>query len=107
MFVAHFVFTILRRIFQSLRQILSHKYADTISAFDPVKYNKRNGDFKEALEPYATFHNWGLGTEDQARKDSMYKTVKKTMAELGHTGKTIDIFVRDFIGLIMFFEVFV
>ena len=65
-----------------------------LAAFDPVRYNRRNGDFKEALDPYSMFHNWGLGTEDQARKDSMYKTIKQTMAELGHTGKTIDIFVR-------------
>ena len=73
---------------------LSHNHTNMLTAFDPVSYNKRNGNFKEALDPYSTFHNWGLGTEDQARKDSMYKTIKKTMAELGHTGKTIDIFVR-------------
>ncbi|KAL3773958.1 hypothetical protein ACHAW5_003229, partial [Stephanodiscus triporus] len=66
-----------------------------IHTFDPVSYNRRNGDFNEALAPYSKFHNWGLGTEDQARKNSMYKTIKKTMAELGHTGKTIDIFKID------------
>jgi hypothetical protein len=90
-------------VFTNIETSYYVKLIPMLTAFDPVSYNRRNGDFKEALAPYSTFHNWGLGTEDQARKDSMYKTIKKTMAELGHTGKTIDIFVCDFIAFIMLF----
>ena len=55
--------------------------------------NKRNGNFEEALRPYSTFHNWGLGTEEESKRNPSIKTIQQTMAELGHTGKTIDIFV--------------
>ena len=63
------------------------------SAFDPVSHNKRNGNFEEALRPYSTFHNWGLGTEEESKRNPGIKTIQQTMAELGHTGKTLDIFV--------------
>eukprot|EP00579_Thalassiosira_antarctica_P029416 CAMPEP_0202033584 /NCGR_PEP_ID=MMETSP0905-20130828/66124_1 /ASSEMBLY_ACC=CAM_ASM_000554 /TAXON_ID=420261 /ORGANISM="Thalassiosira antarctica, Strain CCMP982" /LENGTH=339 /DNA_ID=CAMNT_0048597491 /DNA_START=116 /DNA_END=1131 /DNA_ORIENTATION=- len=67
-----------------------------VHTFDPVSYNKRNGDFKEALHPYSTFHHWGLGTEDEAQRNpGRFKTIKQTMEELGHTGKTIDVFKID------------
>ena len=59
-------------------------------------YNRRNGHFKDALEGYSEFHNHGLGTEGQAnRKPDVFKTLKQTMEELGHTGRTIDIFKID------------
>jgi hypothetical protein len=64
-----------------------------VSAFDPVSSNKRNGNFEEALRPYSTFHNWGLGTEEESKRNPRMKTIQQTMTELGHTGKTIDIFV--------------
>lgn len=67
-----------------------------VHTFDLESYNKRNGHFKDALEGYAEFHNWGLGTEEQAnKKPDVFKTVKQTMQELGHTGRTIDIFKID------------
>ena len=65
-------------------------------AFDPVSYNKRNGDFATALHPYSTFHNWGLATPElSASHPTKYKTLAQTMAELGHTNRTIDVFKID------------
>lgn len=67
-----------------------------IHSFDLKSYNRRNGHFKDALEGYSEFHNHGLGTEGQAnRKPDVFKTLKQTMEELGHTGRTIDIFKID------------
>mmetsp|Transcript_2239 Transcript_2239/g.4099 ORF Transcript_2239/g.4099 Transcript_2239/m.4099 type:complete len:360 (-) Transcript_2239:46-1125(-) len=66
-----------------------------VHTFDPVSYNKRNGDFATALHPYSKFHNWGLGTENEAKSNPRFKTLKQTMEELGHTGKTIDVFKID------------
>lgn len=67
-----------------------------IHTFDLTSYNKRNGHFKDALEGYATFHHYGLGTEDQAKSNpGRFKTLQQTMEELGHTGRTIDIFKID------------
>ena len=60
-----------------------------------VASNKRNGVFADALKPYSTFHNWGLGTEEQAKSSSQFKTLKQTMDELGHAGRTIDLFKID------------
>ena len=67
-----------------------------IHTFDMESYNRRNGHFKDALDGYAEFHNWGLGTEAQAKKNpDTFKTLKQTMEELGHAGRTIDIFKID------------
>jgi len=73
--------------------IITNSWNNLVSAFDPVSSNKRNGNFEEALRPYSTFHNWGLGTEEESKRNPSIKTIQQTMAELGHTGKTIDIFV--------------
>jgi hypothetical protein len=72
-----------------------------IHTFDLVNYNPRNGDFAKALQGLGTFHHWGLGTEEQAaaykkRKTlPAMKTLKETMIELGHIGRTIDVFKID------------
>jgi hypothetical protein len=67
-----------------------------IHTFDPVTTNIRNGDFATALKGYATFHPWGLGTEEEAKqKQSKFKTLQQTMRELGHLNRTIDIFKID------------
>ena len=67
-----------------------------VHTFDPVSYNKRNGDFATALKPYSTFHNYGFSTQQQAKNNpAKFKTLKQTMAELGHEGRTIDIFKID------------
>ena len=66
-----------------------------IHTFDPVNYNKRNGDFATALKPYAEFHHWGLGTAELASTNPRFKTLQQTMEVLNHTGRTIDIFKID------------
>lgn len=66
-----------------------------IHTFDPVKWNKRNGDFATALKPYSTFHHWGLSAESDDKSDMKFKTLKQTMTELGHDGRTIDVFKID------------
>ena len=72
-----------------------------IHTFDLRTYNKRNGHFDEALKGYATFHAWGLGTEEQAanyewtKRGPPIKTLQQTIQELGHEGRTIDIFKID------------
>jgi len=67
-----------------------------IHTFDMVTSNKRNGDFTTALEGTSTFHSWGLGTATQAKeRPNTFKTLAQTMKELGHTGRTIDIFKID------------
>lgn len=67
-----------------------------VHTFDPVNYNKRNGDFATALKPYAEFHHWGLGTaEEAAQNPGRFKTLTQTMEELGHAGRKIDVFKID------------
>jgi len=67
-----------------------------IHTFDMVTSNKRNGDFASKLKPYATFHPWGMGTEEQAKKSpKVFKTLQQTMKELGHENRTIHIFKID------------
>jgi hypothetical protein len=66
-----------------------------IHTFDLNHRNKRNGDFADALEGYATFHHWGLGTEEEAKKNNRMKTLEQTVKELGHENRTIDIFKID------------
>jgi hypothetical protein len=63
-----------------------------VHTFDVVSRNKRNGKFSTALKGYSTFHHWGLGTEEQSRGSTMFKTLRQTMEELGHANRTIDIF---------------
>ena len=69
-----------------------------IHTFDMVTYNKRNGDFKEALEGYATFHDWGIGRPGPVEGgylNSMtgnLKTLEETVKLLGHQGRRIDVF---------------
>jgi hypothetical protein len=67
-----------------------------IHTFDMVQSNRRNGNFTEALDGVATFHPWGLGTDEQAAKPrNRMKTLAQTMEALGHTGRRIDIFKID------------
>jgi hypothetical protein len=67
-----------------------------IHTFDVEDYNKRNGYFKDALKGYSEFHHWGFGTEEQAKKNpNTTKTLTQTMDELGHVGRSIDIFKID------------
>lgn len=64
-----------------------------IHTFDLIGSNKRHGNFAKALAGVATFHRWGLGTEEQAQKNpSQFKTLSQTVKELGHEGRRIDIF---------------
>lgn len=65
-----------------------------VHTFDPVTYNKRNGVFATALEPYSTFHPWGLATAERANNDKL-RTLEDTIRELGHENRTIDIFKID------------
>ena len=65
-----------------------------IHTFDPIGYNKRNGNFSMALEGLATFHQYGYGTTEDTKKHG-YKTLSQIMDDLGHTGRTIDIFKID------------
>lgn len=67
-----------------------------IHTFDLVSYNRRNGHFKDALKGYSEFHNYGFGTKEQAAKQpNVFKTLQQTMEELGHKGRTVDIFKID------------
>mmetsp|Transcript_25196 Transcript_25196/g.37218 ORF Transcript_25196/g.37218 Transcript_25196/m.37218 type:complete len:341 (-) Transcript_25196:127-1149(-) len=68
-----------------------------IHTFDLSGWNRRNGNFSEKLSRVgATFHNWGFGTPAQARRNpKVFKTLKETMALLGHTNRKIDIFKID------------
>lgn len=74
-----------------------------IHTFDLIASNKRKGDFKIALQPYSTFHHWGLGTKEQSdeskktgnRRRRQFKTLQETMKELGHVGRRIDLFKID------------
>ena len=67
-----------------------------IHTFDMVLSNKRNGNFADRLQGYATFHPWGLGTEEQAASSpTKFKTLRQTMEALNHTGRTIDVFKID------------
>ena len=58
-------------------------------------------NFTEALQGYSTFHQWGIGTEEQAnaykqrRKGHPVKTLAETMQELGHANRTIHVFKID------------
>lgn len=65
-----------------------------IHTFDPIGFNKRNGNFSIALEGLAAFHQYGYGTEEDATRHG-YKTLAQIMDDLGHTGRTIDIFKID------------
>ena len=67
-----------------------------IHTFDLEDYNRRNGYFKDALKGYSEFHHWGFGTEEEAKKHpDTIKTLQQTMEELGHVGRSIDIFKID------------
>eukprot|EP00555_Chaetoceros_dichaeta_P008404 CAMPEP_0198255438 /NCGR_PEP_ID=MMETSP1447-20131203/5558_1 /TAXON_ID=420782 /ORGANISM="Chaetoceros dichaeta, Strain CCMP1751" /LENGTH=350 /DNA_ID=CAMNT_0043941805 /DNA_START=35 /DNA_END=1087 /DNA_ORIENTATION=+ len=67
-----------------------------IHTFDGVTYNKRNGNFAEKLQGIAEFHPWFLGTEEEGKQQKKgHKTLAQTMEELGHSGRTIDIFKID------------
>jgi hypothetical protein len=50
-------------------------------------------DYAAELKLLATFHNYGIGTAQQAKASpTKYKTLKQIMKELGHEGRTVDIF---------------
>ena len=69
-----------------------------IHTFDPTKSNKKYGDFATAVQPWSTFHHWGLGNRvgKLATDNSVkFKTLAETMEALGHTGRRIDIFKID------------
>jgi len=67
-----------------------------IHTFDPVGYNRRNGEFRKALQGYSTFHQWGLGTENDDRNPTLgLRTLHETVKDLGHEGRQIDIFKID------------
>jgi hypothetical protein len=63
-----------------------------VRTFDIADYDRRNGNFSEALKGYSTFYHWGIGTEEESLSSDRFKTLKETMKELGHTDRTIDIF---------------
>jgi hypothetical protein len=67
-----------------------------IHTFDVSDSNKRFGKFASVLEPYSTFHHWGIGTEEEAAtKKKRFKTLEQTMKDLGHTGRRVDILKID------------
>ena len=72
-----------------------------VHTFDVDTSNRANGEFAPRLEPYSNFHHWGIGTEQQAAAYAQtgvgppFKTLQQTMEELGHVGRTIDIFKID------------
>lgn len=66
-----------------------------VHTFDVKNYNRRNGDFAEnCAKVGCTFHHFGIQAEDKPLKEGM-KTLKQTVAELGHEGRSIDIFKID------------
>ena len=77
---------------QGIRDVVGDHFE--IHTFDPIGYNKRNGNFSMALEGLAAFHQYGYGTEEDATRHG-YKTLAQIMDDLGHTGRTIDIFKID------------
>eukprot|EP00934_Nitzschia_sp_Nitz4_P000306 Nitzschia sp. Nitz4//scaffold18_size181773//15432//16421//NITZ4_001893-RA/size181773-processed-gene-0.218-mRNA-1//-1//CDS//3329539945//306//frame0 len=79
---------------QGIRDVIGENCE--IHTFDLVSQNKFRGDFATNLQGISTFHPWGLGTEDQAQKNpKRFQTLAQTMARLGHTNRTIDIFKID------------
>jgi hypothetical protein len=66
-----------------------------IHTFDIKTYNRRNGNFASNLQNYSTFHHWGISTEETARENKLFKTVKETIQELGHENRVIDVFKID------------
>jgi len=68
-----------------------------IHTFDMIVFNKRHGYFNKTLSALGvTFHPWGLGTINQARRyPETYKTLAQTIVALGHEGRKIDIFKID------------
>ena len=65
-----------------------------IHTFDVISHNARHGDFAEALKGLSTFHHWGLAPDSDA-PDPRYKSLQQTMKELGHEGRSIDLFKID------------
>ena len=65
-----------------------------IHTFDLIGQNKRNGNFAKALEGFATFHHWGLAP-DGKDPNPRFKSLQQTMKELGHEGRSIDLFKID------------
>lgn len=65
--------------------------------FDVTGYNKRNGNFTTIVQGVGgTFHQWGIGTAEQSAKNpTQFHTMRKTVEELGHAGRTIDLFKID------------
>lgn len=64
-----------------------------IHTFDVMSGNRKKGSFAERLVNYSTFHGWGLSHRRQPHRNM--KTLKDTIAELGHFNRTIDIFKID------------
>ena len=59
-----------------------------IHTFDPA------ARFRAKAPPGVTYHAWGFTSEQEAKKGN-FKTMKQTVKELNHTGRTIDIFKID------------
>jgi hypothetical protein len=70
-----------------------------VHTFDMRTRNRRNGNFKQALDGYSTFHNWGIGRSGPVKKGGYLKamggnlkTLEETVKILGHEGRRIDVF---------------
>ena len=60
-----------------------------IHTFDPADYSEG------ARKAGVTYHQWGISDKTEEKKDMVFKTLKDTVKELGHTDLTIDIFKID------------
>mmetsp|Transcript_25310 Transcript_25310/g.42053 ORF Transcript_25310/g.42053 Transcript_25310/m.42053 type:complete len:367 (-) Transcript_25310:180-1280(-) len=63
---------------------------------DKVRPSGQVVDYATELKAYATFHQYGIGTLQQATAaPTKFKTLKQIMKDLGHEGRAVDIFKID------------
>jgi len=60
-----------------------------IHTFDPADYSEG------AKKAGVVYHQWGISGKSNESNGEIFKTMKETIEELGHTGQTIDIFKID------------